>query len=368
MGEGAAAMRTLILLALVGVALSTQGGDEVSMLHDSEIDAEPAVASHRDLPHASPKVKAMFREWAGLGESADPDKEGKSEKAEEKEESADAEKKEEEPAEAKADAAPKEEKKEEAVAERKPGEMDERMAVCDFRHKIHHSFKCGATKAEDKEVQDKEVKSIDDEEKELGEALAAKESLLAAMGLDSTVTPEEICSIRQKIGEKYSCSSNFSENPAEVAAQEKIKADAKAKVEEAAAKVAAQKAKADADAKQAKADADAKIEKAKLEAQAAAGKAITDKAAADKKAEADKKVAAEAARVKALVAKADADAKIEKEKAEKAAADAAAEAQKKALLWDKKQKPKPQPSWPRKQKRRKPTLRLRMLRKKKRKL
>merc|ERR1711939_698568 len=253
MGEGAAAMRTLILLALVGVALSTQGGDEVSMLHDSEIDAEPAVASHRDLPHASPKVKAMFREWAGLGESADPDKEGKSEKAEEKEESADAEKKEEEPAEAKADAgepeeakadavpkeekkekkeeepaeakadaeepeeakadaAPKEEKKEEAVAERKPGEMDERMAVCDFRHKIHHSFKCGATKAEDKEVQDKEVKSIDDEEKELGEALAAKESLLAAMGLDSTVTPEEICSIRQKIGEKYSCSSNFSEN------------------------------------------------------------------------------------------------------------------------------------------------------------
>merc|ERR1711939_181108 len=225
MGEGAAAMRTLILLALVGVALSTQGGDEVSMLHDSEIDAEPAVASHRDLPHASPKVKAMFREWAGLGESADPDKEGKSEKAEEKEESADAEKKEEEPAEAKADAEEpeeakadavpkeeKEEKKEEAVAERKPGEMDERMAVCDFRHKIHHSFKCGATKAEDKEVQDKEVKSIDDEEKELGEALAAKESLLAAMGLDSTVTPEEICSIRQKIGEKYSCSSNFSEN------------------------------------------------------------------------------------------------------------------------------------------------------------
>merc|ERR1712100_191488 len=297
--EGAAAMRTLILLALVGVALSTQGGDEVSMLHDSEIDAEPAVASHRDLPHASPKMKAMFREWAGLGESADPDKEEKSEKAEEKEESAAAEKKEEEPAEAKADAAPKEEKKEkkeeepaeakadaeepeeakadaapkeekkeEAVAERKPGEMDERMAVCDFRHKIHHSFKCGATKAEDKEVQDKEVKSIDDEEKELGEALAAKESLLAAMGLDSTVTPEEICSIRQKIGEKYSCSSNFSENPAEVAAQEKIKADAKAKVEEAAAKVAAQKAKADADAKQAKADADAKIEKAKPEAQA----------------------------------------------------------------------------------------------------
>merc|ERR1711939_599850 len=222
MGEGAAAMRTLILLALVGVALSTQGGDEVSMLHDSEIDAEPAVASHRDLSHASPKMKAMFREWAGLGESADPDKEGKSEKAEEKEESAAAEKKEEEPEEAKADAAPKEEKKEkkeeepaeakadaeepeeakadaapkeekkeEAVAERKPGEMDERMAVCDFRHKIHHSFKCGATKAEDKEVQDKEVKSIDDEEKELGEALAAKESLLAAMGLDSTVTARE---------------------------------------------------------------------------------------------------------------------------------------------------------------------------------
>merc|ERR1712100_374125 len=164
--EGAAAMRTLILLALVGVALSTQGGDEVSMLHDSEIDSEPAVASHRDLPHASPKMKAMFREWAGLGESADPDKEGKSEKeesaaAEKKEEEpaeakADAEepeeakadaapkeekkeKKEEEPAEAKADAeepeeakadaAPKEEKKEEAVAERKPGEMDERMAV-----------------------------------------------------------------------------------------------------------------------------------------------------------------------------------------------------------------------------------------------
>merc|ERR1711939_394140 len=205
MGEGAAAMRTLILLALVGVALSTQGGDEVSMLHDSEIDAEPAVASHRDLPHASPKVKAMFREWAGLGESADPDKEGKREKAEAKadavpkeekkekkeEEPAEAKADAEEPEEAKADAAPKEEKKEEAVAERKPGEMDERMAVCDFRHKIHHSFKCGATKAEDKEVQDKEVKSIDDEEKELGEALAAKESLLAAMGLDSTVTARE---------------------------------------------------------------------------------------------------------------------------------------------------------------------------------
>merc|ERR1719498_1719244 len=152
-------MRSLILLALVGVALSTQGGDEVFMLHDSEIDAEPAVASHTDLPHASPKVKARFREWAGLGESADPDKEGQSEKAQEKEESAAAEKKEEEPAEAKADAEEPKEAKADAAPTKKEKKEEEPAEAKADAEEPEEAKADAASKKEKKEKEPAEAKA-----------------------------------------------------------------------------------------------------------------------------------------------------------------------------------------------------------------